>query len=541
MIRVICLGACGGVTGSNYLVETSRGTRLLVDCGLFQGGKQAERQNWEPWGFDPKEIGTMFLTHAHIDHCGRVPKLAADGFSGRILATPPTVELCNILLLDSAGIQEMNAEWQNRKNRRKGGREIQPLYTVGQAQSSLNLFSPVERDQIQEAEPGVKYRFRNAGHILGSSILELWIDDGEGSEVKIVFSGDLGKKDQLIVREPHQVFEADYVFCESTYGNRLHRTFEESKTEFLEAILHAYENGEKVMIPAFAVERTQEIIYVLGEFHRAGKLPDMPIYLDSPLAIKATEIFRKHKKYYDEDSKDILARGHDPLDLENLRFTPKTEDSIAINEKRGPAIVIAGNGMCTAGRIKHHLKHNLWRPGASLVIVGFQAQGTTGRRIVDGADKVKIFREDVAVRAKVFTIGGFSAHGDQDDLLSWVGHFAESRPRIFLVHGETTAKQAFAGKIVDRFGLDVHVPRLKESLLLKAREAVVEAEGVELVEAPTTDTMHNLVVEMERMLRDIKRQIPKRFAEIKDGDHDLERLQFIAEELAEIAREKPAP
>lgn len=510
---------------------------MLVDCGLFQGGKDAERQNWEPWGFNPGEIKTLVLTHAHIDHCGRVPKLVADGFSGTILATPPTVELCRILLLDSAHIQENNAGWQTRRNRRSGRKEVQPLYTIRDAEESLSRFSAMERDQIREVEPGVKMRFRNAGHILGSSILELWLDDGE-QEVKVVFSGDLGKDDQLIVRDAHEVYEADYVFVESTYGDRLHRSFPDSKNELLEAILHAYENGEKTMIPSFAVERTQEIIYVLSEFHREGKLPDIPIYLDSPLAIKATEIFRKNRKYWDEEAQEIIRQGHDPLDLPNLKFTPDTAQSIAINEKSGPAIVIAGNGMCTAGRIKHHLKHNLWRPGASLVIVGFQAQGTTGRRIVEGARTVKIFQEDVAVQAKVYTIGGFSAHGDQADLLEWIGHFGESRPRVFPVHGEAGAKMVFAEKIREKFGLEVHIPRLRESLLLKPREVKVESPGVELSDVPTPDTLHNLLVEMENTIRSIKRQAPERFKDVKDGDHDLERLQFIQEELAGIARDR---
>ena len=530
MIRVTCLGACGGVTGSNFLVETSRGVKLIVDCGMFQGGKEAERQNWEAWGFNPAEIRTMLLSHAHIDHCGRVPKLVADGFSGKILATAPTVELAGILLLDSAHIQETNAGWQTRKNRRGGKRgEVMPLYTVRQAEQSLSHFCEMERDVIHEVEPGVKVRFRNAGHILGSSILELWVSDGE-QEVKVVFSGDLGKGDQLIIRDPHEVYEADFVFVESTYGDRLHRSFPESKAELLEAILYATENNEKTIIPSFAVERTQEIIYVLAEFARAGKLPDIPIYLDSPLAIKATEIFRRNRECFDEAAQDLLRSGQDPLDLPNLIFTPDTTQSMAINQKRGPGIVIAGNGMCTAGRIRHHLKHNLWRPGASLVIVGFQAQGSTGRRIVEGARTVKIFQEDVAVRAKVFTIGGFSAHGDQADLLEWIGHFAASKPRVFPVHGESVAKAAFAAKIRERFGLEVHVPRMKESLLLKIREAVVEAPGVEIPEAVTPDTLVNLLVDMEKTIRDLKRQVPERFKYVKDGDHDLERLQFIQEE-----------
>jgi len=406
MIRITCLGGVGSVTGSCYLVESPQSKKILVDCGLFQGGRQMESRNREEWGFDPGEIQTLFLTHAHVDHSGRIPKLVKDGFKGKIITSPPTAELCEIMLLDAAHIQEMDAEWQTRKNKRQAKKDITPLYTTEDAEASLKLLSPIERDNVVTVDPGMKARLRNAGHILGSSILELWVEEG-GETFKVVFSGDLGKKDQLIVRDPHEIFDADYLFVESTYGNRQHRDMEGSKKELVDAIQYSVSFGEKIVIPAFAVERTQEILYILGEFLRDGLIPDIPIYLDSPLAIKATEIFRRNKKYYDEEAKAIVDSGYDPFGMPNLRFTSTTKESIAINEKPGSAIIIAGSGMCTAGRIKHHLKHNLWREGASIVIVGFQAKGTTGRKIVDGAKQVKIFRENVAVRAKVFTIGGF--------------------------------------------------------------------------------------------------------------------------------------
>jgi metallo-beta-lactamase family protein len=360
MIRITCLGGAGSVTGSNYLLESPQGKKVLVDCGLFQGGKQMESRNWENWGFDPRQISALFLTHAHIDHSGRIPKLVKDGFNGKIITSPPTAELCKIMLLDSAHVQEMEAEWQTRKNKRSSREPVLPLYTMADAEASLKRLSPVERDQVINIEPGIRARLRNAGHILGSSILELWIEEKDES-IKVVFSGDLGKKDQLIVRDPHEIFDADCLFLESTYGGRLHRSFDESKEELLEAIGYAVSHNEKVLIPAFAVERTQEIIYILGEFQRKGLLPDIPVFLDSPLAIKATEIFRKDKKYYDEEAQAIVEQGYDPFGLPNLRFTPSTKESKQINERSGPAIIIAGSGMCTAGRIKHHLKHNLWR------------------------------------------------------------------------------------------------------------------------------------------------------------------------------------
>jgi metallo-beta-lactamase family protein len=496
------LGGAGSVTGSSFLVQTSHGNGVLVDCGLFQGGRQIEARNRQDWGFDPARLQTVFLTHAHIDHSGRIPKLVKDGFRGRIIASPPTVDLCGIMLRDSAHIQEMDAEWQTRRNRRQGDDAIQPVYTMVDAEESLNYLEPRERDQVIDVEPGIRARFRNAGHILGSSILELWVEE-ESGDAKLVFSGDLGRKEQLIVNDPHEVFDADYLFVESTYGNRLHRSFEESREELLEAIQYAVSNGEKVIIPAFALERTQEVLYLLGEFSRKGLLPDIPVYLDSPLAIKATEIFRRYKKYYDEAARAIIDEGFDPFDMPNLRFTPSTEESIGINRQPGAAIIVAASGMCTAGRIKHHLKHNLWRPGASVVIVGFQAEGTTGRQIVDGADRVKIFREDVAVRARVYTIGGFSAHADQRDLLAWVGNFKQARPRVFTIHGEPKAASELARRIEEECGLDAYVPRWKETLLLTAKEVVAEKRP-EAISVPA-DTAESVVVLLGNLDAELQR------------------------------------
>ena len=528
MIKVTCLGGAGSVTGSSYLIERVNGKRVLVDCGMFQGSVQMENRNTAEWGFDPKALDTLFLTHAHIDHSGRIPKLVKDGFRGRIITSPPTAELCGIMLLDSAHIQEMDAESQTRKNQRQSKGPILPLYTTQDAEESIRLFSPVEADVIIQVEPGIKARLRDAGHILGSSILELWVEESDG-ETKMVFSGDIGKQNQLIVKDPYEIFAADYLFVESTYGNRLHRSFEDSKKELLEAILHAVSNREKVMIPAFAVERTQEILYILAEFHRNGKLPEIPIYLDSPLAIKATEIFRKNKKYYDEEALAIVNKGVDPFYMPNLRFTPGTKESIEINETQGPAIIMAGNGMCTAGRIKHHLKHNLWRPGASIVMVGFQAMGTTGRAIVEGAKSVKIFGENVSVKAKVYTIGGFSAHADQKDLLGWVSHFIESRPRVFVVHGEPATSQVLADKIRENFKLEVHIPIWKERLFLKPREMILEATPLEEAPADVLQLSMNTIIDLEKELDRIKKSLKKKAGDISKDD--IDRLRFIREEL----------
>jgi metallo-beta-lactamase family protein len=534
MIKITCLGAAGSVTGSNYLVENSQGRKIMVDCGLFQGGKEMEKRNWQDWGFDPGEIKNLFLTHAHIDHSGRIPKLVKDGFRGKIITSPPTADLCQVMLLDSAHVQEMDAGWQTRRNRRQGKDKIIPLYTMEDAEKSLQYLSPVEREQVIDVEPGIKARLRNAGHILGSSIVELWMQD-MGEEVKIVFSGDLGKQNQLIVKDPQKISTADYLFIESTYGNRLHRSFEDSKKELLEAIEHAVSRGEKVIIPAFALERTQEILYLLGEFHRSGALPDVPVYLDSPLAIKATEIFRKHKKYYDEEARAIVDQGFDPFDMPNLHFTPTTSESMAINEKPGPAIIVAASGMCTAGRIKHHLKHNLWRPGASIIIVGFQAMGTTGRKIVDGEKTVKIFREDVAVKAKVFTIGGFSAHADQKGLLEWVSHFTtKSRPRVFVTHGEPTASEALARAIKKKFDLDVHVPEWKETLILKPREVVSEIIPAKAAPTDTDRDMLNTIIDLKKELDRLEKQLEKKERKGTINEDDIDKLKDIQNEVKAI-------
>ncbi|MBI5251619.1 MAG: MBL fold metallo-hydrolase [Desulfomonile tiedjei] len=532
MVNVTCFGAAGSVTGSNYLIENSRGLKILVDCGLFQGDKETESRNWEEWGYDPKRIKNLVLTHAHIDHSGRIPKIVKDGFRGRIIASPPTVELCGVMLLDSGHVQEMDAEWRTRKNRRQARRDVVPLYTANDAQESLRYLVPTELDQIVDLEPGAKARLRNAGHILGSCILELWIED-EGKETKIVFSGDLGKHSQLIVDDPSAIMEADYLFIESTYGNRMHRSLEESKLELLDAIKYAASHNEKVIIPAFAVERTQEVLYVLGEFYRAGKLPEMPIYLDSPLAIKATEIFRNNKKYYDADALAIVGQGFDPFKMPNLKFTPTAKDSMQINQLQGPGIVISANGMCTAGRIKHHLKHNLWRPGASIVIVGFQAEGSTGRQIVDGARTVTIFGEKVAVRAKVFTIGGFSCHADQAGLLEWVGHFADkSRPRVFVTHGEPAASRSLAEAIRAQFGLEVSVPRRREVLKLDRRELMPEAIPEPVPAEDLRQNMLTLTAELEAEIARLRERLATNGKKISQDD--LKKLGTIREALEGI-------
>ncbi len=463
-MKVRCLGGAGQVTGSCHLIEVGE-KKYLVDCGMFQGGKQIERLNWEPWDFDPREIEAVFLTHAHIDHSGRIPKLVKDGFRGKIYATKPTVELCKILFLDAAHIQESHAEWRTRRNLRRGLEPVSPLYGEEDAKKSFPFFLPVTQDTTVTISDSLHVSFRNAGHILGSAILELW-SRGERGEVKVVFSGDIGRPRQLIVKDPEQIFEADALFIESTYGNRDHKSLEESKEELREAILYSYHRGGKVLIPAFAVERTQEILYVLGEFFRHDLVPSMPVYLDSPLAIQATKIFNEMREFFDEETLEIAKGGHSPFSFPQLVLSQSVEESQKINAVEGPAIIIAGNGMCTAGRILHHLKHNIWREGCSLVVVGFQAEGSLGRQIVDGATRVRVLGEDLAVRAKLFTIGGFSSHAGQSDILSWVAHFKKKEMKIYVIHGEKVASDALASVLGRSLGFVAYVPQRGEVLTI---------------------------------------------------------------------------
>jgi metallo-beta-lactamase family protein len=466
-MKIKFLGAARTVTGSCYVIETDK-ARFAVDCGMHQGSDTIERRNLDVAPYDPAHIDFILLTHAHIDHSGLLPRMVQQGFRGAIYTTEPTADLVKILLLDSAHIQEVEAAGKNKRLQRTGLKaDARPLYTTQDAEAVAPLIKTRKYEEMFSPAPGIRVRLQDAGHILGAAIVELLIEEN-GSTTKLVFSGDIGRPNQLLMEDPSLVREADYLFMESTYGNRNHKGEQESLDELAEAIAYSYANGEKVVIPAFAVERTQEILYSLHLLLRAGKLPkDMPVYLDSPLAIRATEIFRRYHAYLDGATQDLLKSGEDPLRLPNLKMSTSTAESIRINETKEAAIVISASGMCNAGRIKHHLRHNLWKPGASVVFVGFQAEGTPGRRIVDGAKKIRIFNEDIAVAAKVFTINGFSAHAGRDQLLDWLQNFQSKTMQVFLVHGEFSAQEHLAGLIREKFGLSVAIPEYLEEILLK--------------------------------------------------------------------------
>lgn len=474
-MKVTCLGAARTVTGSSFLLETGDAT-ILVDCGMFQGGKEIQKRN-DTFHHSAGDIDFLLLTHAHIDHSGLVPKLVREGFKGRIISTKATFELCQIMLRDSAHIQEIEAEWDHKRNKRQGKRGMPPipLYTLKDAESSLSFFKPVNYGEMIKLTSNISARFLDAGHILGSAFIEIW-DHNENPPVKIVFSGDIGQKGQMLVSDPTPIKEADFLFMESTYGNRLHKSKERTHKELLNAIREAVRDREKVIIPAFAVERTQELIYILSRFYHEGLMPEVPIYIDSPMAISATEVFRNNPQFLNDQTNILLDRGDHPLVLPTLSFTRTTEESRAVNNSEGPSIIIAASGMCDAGRIKHHLRNNLWRPGAHIVFVGFQAKGTPGRQIIDGALKVKVLGEEIAVKANIHTLGGFSAHADQGELLRWLGNFTNPGLKVFIVHGEEEASLEFVKAIERTYWLEAKAPEWLQTIELSRSPGKTEVE-----------------------------------------------------------------
>jgi len=461
-MKIKFVGATRTVTGSCYYIQT-KGVHLLVDCGAFQGTRDNEKRNVKPFPFKPLEIQYLLLTHAHLDHSGLIPKLVKAGFKGKILATNATVDLCGVMLLDSAHIQERDAEWENKRRIRAGKPPIKPLYTIQEAADSIAYFQGVNYNETIDLGNGIKVRFQDAGHILGSAIVELWVK-GDTWEKKLVFSGDLGQKNLPLIKDSTPIEEGDFVFIESTYGNRKHKGIEETIDEFTEAVAESLKRGGNVIIPAFAVGRTQDILYILNQLSREGKLNHLRVFVDSPMALQATRITVKHPECLDKETLELMKKEHFFKNTLTLKFTESVEDSIAINKIKSGAIIISASGMCEAGRIRHHLKHNLWRSECSVIFVGFQAQGTLGRRIVEGAKKVRIFGEEIAVNARIYTIGGLSAHADRDELLDWLSKFKRRPQRVFVMHGEEETALGFARTVQDQLNLDAYVPDSLEEI-----------------------------------------------------------------------------
>jgi len=455
-------GADQGVTGSCHLLECA-GKRVLIDCGLYQGGRELAEENAEPFGYEPASIDFLLLTHAHLDHCGRVPLLVKRGFTGEIITTAATIELARLVMLDSAGLQEEEARYQQRRARRlhgNHGADIEPLYTTLDALNSLEYIGRrASYDQVLQIAPGIKATFLDAGHILGSASIFFELEE-EGKHHRLLFSGDLGYSGRAILRDPAKPPTVDTVVMETTYGDRLHKQLRPSVDELYDVINETLSGGGNIIIPTFAMERAQEILYYLREGIENKSIKHFTnVFLDSPMAISATRIFERHRECFNEETLNLSHHGEDPFDLPGLHFTRETAESMAINQVSGGAVIMAGSGMCTGGRVRHHLKHNLWSNRNSIVFVGYAARGTLARRIIDGAKHVRIFSEDIPVRANIHTIGGFSAHADQAELLAW--HESTGNPKTtFLVHGEEKSMHAFAKKLKNT---QVEMPALHQS------------------------------------------------------------------------------
>jgi len=478
-LRISFHGAAKTVTGSCCLIETIC-CKFLIDCGLFQGRKTERDQNEKDFRFLVSGIDFVILTHSHIDHSGRLPLLYKRGYRNPIYSTKATAELCEIMLPDSGYIQESETEWKNRKRERAGHDLLEPLYTAQDATLCLSLFQRRIYHEIINVNENVKIRFNDAGHILGSSTVEIWINEN-GKETKLVFSGDLGSKNTAIIRDPEIISSADYLILESTYGDRLHATEQQRIKQLCQAVNMTIDKGGNIIIPSFAVGRTQEMIYYLNshieEFKDDyGRIMKLPVFIDSPLATSATEVFRNNLDVFDEEAREYIRNGDNPLDFPGLRFTKTAAESKALNQMKGTKIIISASGMCDAGRIKHHLKHNLWRPESTILFVGYQAVGTLGRYILDGAESVKIFGEEIEVRADIIKIDGFSGHADKNGLLEWLGGFSKLPGKIFLIHGEEGVIEQFSGTIKSRFDVETIVPKMYETFNIDMFEITPERE-----------------------------------------------------------------
>ncbi len=461
MANIRFLGATGEVTGSCYLIE-HKGLKILVDCGLYQGHGDEEK-NRQPFLFDPKEINAVLVTHAHLDHTGRIPLLVKDGFKGPIYATTPTCELTDILWHDTVKLMKEEAEWRTRKNLRAGKPPVRPLYELEHVKNALSLLHPVQYDDMFDVSDSVRVRFRDAGHILGSACIEVWLLDEE-STVKIVFSGDIGPSGNAMEGMPSVIESADFVVMESTYGDRRHKTLDETRKEFEGVIKESISSGGKVLIPSFVVDRAQRIMYELMLLREKGVLPSsVPIYFDSPMGKLTTDVYKKHESLLSGEIQEYILKNKDPFSLPNLHYVSTVDDSRAINNK-SHAIVIAGSGMCSGGRILHHLKHNLWKESTHVIFVGYQARGTLGRRLIEGATKIKIMGEEVKVAASIHTINGFSAHADCDDLLKWAKNF-KTNPLFMITHGEPHSSNAFANSLKEN-GFKALVPFMGQKIEL---------------------------------------------------------------------------
>lgn len=540
-MKITFLGATKTVTGSNFLVEGA-GKKFLVDCGMYQGSAKDELENSEPFPFDIQEIDFMLLTHAHIDHSGRIPKLYVEGYRNPVITTKATRDLCSIMLPDSGHIQEQEAEWKNRKRIREGKSLLPPLYTAQDGIDCMEIFNAVQYDEIVEIDPNIHVRFNDAGHMLGSAIIEIWVKEGD-KETKAVFTGDLGNNDIPLLSSPTMIETTDYLVMESTYGGRLHMRNDDKANLFLDIVSETLEKGGTVVIPSFAVGRTQEILYEINnlkdvqtndEFKKKYQtLRNVPVYVDSPLAISATEIFRENADLFDEETKAVIQSGDNPLEFPGLKFTKTADESKELNEKQESAIIISASGMCEVGRIKHHLKHHLWEPNSTILFVGYQAPGTLGRKLVEGEKKVKIFGEEIAVNARIEYIEGYSGHADQEWLLNFIYSFITKPKHIFLVHGEPEGQLILRDKILENTSIPVTIPDYGQSYTLDDELTMKQAVEHVIVSNTEKNDVLDRIKTLRNELEDMESIVKEEYLGKEADDDSINRLKLRLKEIEE--------
>ncbi|MDI9430529.1 MAG: MBL fold metallo-hydrolase [Planctomycetota bacterium] len=465
-IKLRFLGAAQNVTGSRHMLEVN-GTRLLIDCGLYQE-RQFTGRNWEPFDFPASSIDAVLLTHAHLDHCGLLPKLVKEGFTGPVYCTAATAEIARIIMLDSARLQEEDAEFKRKRHERegrKGPHPVVPLYTTADAEATEPLFRKVRYKTPVQIADGITATFCEAGHVFGSAIIHVCIEKN-GESRSVLFSGDVGRPDRPIVRDPAEVDEADYILVESTYGDRVHRQHGDIKAEIAEVINATKAAGGNIIVPSFALERSQDMLYYINELLAEDAIPHLMVFLDSPMAGAITKVFKRHRELFDEEMTEFVKNGQSPFNFQGLHITQTASESKAINHIRGTAIVIAGSGMCTGGRVKHHLVNNIERPESTIMFVGYQAIGTLGRRIVNGEEEVRILGETRPVKARIVQIHGMSAHADKEELLRWLSALKNHPKKIFVVHGEAESAKSFGRYLQEKTGWEVMVPEYKDEVVL---------------------------------------------------------------------------